>query len=350
MEEHERPPFNIPRMDYLKFYFKRCSARRIPLTQFGVKAYYSKYGLARELLPSFDFNSATHQRMGTMKLDLKIPCVRLGRKRMLLCAIAVFTLPLSAQQQNSQYSPRFGMGHLPDATVVQNPTVDSNAMAQGAKCFPWKLSEVRAGTADVKTLSIPANAKHVYEKACDALKRNRYEEVEQQARGAIEKFENYPAAWVILGLSLVAQQKAQDAHDACSHAATVDVAYLPAYLCSAEVSTRTGEWKQVLNASNLAISLNMGGDSYAFYYRATAYLHMNNLEEARKNAVQAAQIDVNHNDPTIDLLMAQIYQREGDNAQAMAQLQQLLRRHPDRQTTEEAKQRLATLQSQQPVK
>jgi tetratricopeptide (TPR) repeat protein len=154
----------------------------------------------------------------------------------------------------------------------------------------------------------------------------------------------------MLGLSLVEQKKAQNAHDACSHAATADAAYLPAYLCSAEVSTRNGEWKQVLNASNTAISLNLGGDSYAFYYRATAYLHMNNLEEAKKNALQAAQIDVNHYEPSLDLLMAQIYEREGDKAQAIAQLQQLLKRHPDRQTADEANQRLATLESQQPAK
>jgi tetratricopeptide (TPR) repeat protein len=287
-----------------------------------------------------------------MKSDFETPWVRLGRKQLLLWAVtmAVSALPLSAQQQNSQYSPRFGMGHLPDATVVQNPTVDSNAMAEDAKCFPWKLSEVRAGTVDVQTLKIPSNAKHEYEKACDASKKNKYEEVEQHARGAIEKFESYPAAWVMLGLSLVEQKKAQNAHDACSHAATADAAYLPAYLCSAEVSTRNGEWKQVLNASNTAISLNLGGDSYAFYYRATAYLHMNNLEEAKKNALQAAQIDVNHYAPSLDLLMAQIYEREGDKAQAIAQLQQLLKRHPDRQTADEANQRLATLESQQPAK
>ena len=242
------------------------------------------------------------------------------------------------------------MGHLPDATVVHSSTVDSNAMSEEAKCFPWKLSEVRAGTVDAKTLSIPSNAKHEYEKACDASKKKKYEEVEQHARGAIEKFEAYPAAWVMLGLSLEEQQKAQDAHDACAHAAKADPAYLPAYLCSAEVATRNAEWKQVLNASTMAISLNVGGDSYAFYYRATAYLHMDNLEEAKKNALQAEQIDVNHSEPSFDLLMAQIYEREGDKAQAIAQLEQLLKRRPDQQTAEEAKQHLATLESQQPAK
>jgi hypothetical protein len=82
-------------------------------------------------------------------------------KRMLFCAIAVAAVaPLSAQQQNSQYSPRFGMGHVPDATVVHGSDVESQAVADDAKCFPWKLSEVRAGTVDVQTLPIPSSAKH----------------------------------------------------------------------------------------------------------------------------------------------------------------------------------------------
>ena len=292
-----------------------------------------------------------------MKSDGNIPSLHLSWKQLLLSATAIaiamtsFARLLSAQQQqNSQYSPRFGMGHLPDATVVQNPTVESSALAEDAKCFPWKLSEERAGTVDVQNFNIPSNAKHEFVKACDASKKNKYQEVEQHARDAIEKFEKYPAAWVILGLSLVEQQKAIDAHDACAHAATADAAYLPAYLCSAEVSTRNAEWKQVLTASNTAISLHLGGDSYAFFYRATAYLHMNNLEEAKKNALQAAQIDVNHNEPSLDLLMAQIYEREGDKEQAVAQLQQLLKRKPDRQTTEEANKRLATLNSQPTAK
>ncbi|HWF12295.1 MAG TPA: hypothetical protein VG272_01055 [Candidatus Acidoferrales bacterium] len=287
-----------------------------------------------------------------MSSNCGITCVGLVWKRLLMCAIAMAAAAasISAQQQgNSQYSPRFGMGHLPDATVVHGSDVESSAIADDARCFPWKLSEVRAGTVDVQRLNIPSSAKHEYEKACEASKKNKPDEVEQHARAAIEKIEKYPAAWVMLSLSLAEQQKLDDAQEACAHAMKADPAYLPAYLCSAEVSTRKAEWKQVLTASSMAISLNLGGDSYAFYYRATAYLHLNNLDEAKKNALQAAQIDVNHSEPSIDLLMAQIYEREGDKAQAIAQLQLLLKRRPDRQTADAANQRLAALESQKPA-
>jgi len=202
----------------------------------------------------------------------------------------------------------------------------------------------------VKSLNVPAKAKHEYEKACEASRKNKFEEAERLARSAIEKYEDYPAAWVMLGMSLEEQHKAQEAREACSHAATVDAAYLPAYLCSAEVSTRNQERDQALDAANAALGLKSGGGVYSNYYRATAYLHMNNLVDARKSAYQAIQLDIDREEPSLYLLAAQIYERQGDDANAIAQLHELLKRRTDPQLAEAAKQLLAKVESQQPAK
>ena len=287
-----------------------------------------------------------------MKTFFNNSCELPSRKVILTFALAAVSVaPAFAQQpQNSQYNPRFGMGHLPDATVVHSANVDSNPLAAEEKCFPWKLPEGRATTVGVQSLNVPSKARKDYDKACEATKKGKYDEAEQFARGAIEKYDKYTAAWILLGASLNEEQKPQDALDACAHAATLDNAYMPAYLCTAEVSNRKQDWKQTLSAANAVLRLNAGGELYAFFYRASAYLHMNNLEEAEKSALQAVQIDANHDEPSISLLLAKIYERKGDNEKAIAQLQQLLKRHPDRQTAEEAKQSLATLESQQPAK
>jgi tetratricopeptide (TPR) repeat protein len=262
--------------------------------------------------------------------------------------MAASATALCAQQQNSQYSPRFGMGHLPDATVVNGSEVDTNAGQQA--CLPWKLSPVQNGAVGVKSLNVPSKAKHDYEKACEASRKSRPEEAERLARSAIEKYGEYPAAWVMLGMSLEEQHKGQEARDACSHAATVDATYLPAYLCAAEVSTQNEDWKQALDAADAALGLKSGGGVYSNYYRATAYLHMNNITEARKSAYQAIQLDIDHDEPGLYLLAAQIYERQGDQANAIAQLHELLKRHTDPQLAEAAKQLLAKLESQQPAK
>jgi hypothetical protein len=154
----------------------------------------------------------------------------------------------------------------------------------------------------------------------------------------------------MLGVILEEQHKAQEARDACSHAAAIDAAYLPAYLCAAEVSARTREWEQVLNAADLALGLKSEGDPYSYYYRAKAYLYMHKPVEAKKSALQAVEMDINHNEPSFNLLLAEIYEREGDRANAMAQLQQCLKHPSDRQHEDAAKQLLAKLESRQSTK
>jgi hypothetical protein len=274
----------------------------------------------------------------------------LSWKQLLLCGLAmvVSVIPLGAQK--IRYSPSFGVEGNPPVNVVHNWTFNTNPMADEEKCFPWKLAAVRSTTVSVTRLKVPSNARIEYEKACDASNRNRFEEAEQHARNAIDKFQDYSAAWVMLGMIHEEQHKAQEARDACSHAAAIDATYLPAYLCAAEVSARNREWEQVLNAADLALGLKSEGDPYANYYRAMAYLHKKNPVEAEKSALQAVEIDVNHNEPSFYLLLAQIYEREGDSANAIAQLQQFLKHHTDRQQENAAKRFLAKLESQQSTK
>jgi tetratricopeptide (TPR) repeat protein len=242
------------------------------------------------------------------------------------------------------------MGHKPTVTVVQSSTVDTNPMVDEEKCFPWKSSEVRGTAVSATRLKVPSQARREYERACDASNKNKLEEAEQHARNAIDKFQDFSAAWVMLGVILEEQHKAQEARDACSHAATIDAAYLPAYLCGAEISARNQEWKEVLNFADLALGLKSEENAYPYYYRAKAYLHTSNLVEAKKSALQALEIDVNHNEPSLYFVLAQIYEREGDSANAIAQLQQFLKLHPDLIQEDMAKQFLVKLESQQSTK
>jgi cytochrome c-type biogenesis protein CcmH/NrfG len=263
-------------------------------------------------------------------------------------AMGVSTIPLCAQR--TRYTPGFGAEGNPSVNVVHNSTFNSNPTANEEGCFPWKLTAVRSTTVSVTRLKVPSNARIEYEKACDASNRNKFEEAEQHARSAIDKFQDYSAAWVMLGVIHEEQHRAPEARDACSHAASIDATYLPAYLCAAEISARNREWQQVLNAADLAVGLKSEGNPYAYYYRAMAFLHTDNPVEAKKNALRAVEMEANHNEPSFNLLLAQIYQREGDSANAIAQLQQFLKHPTNQQQEGAAKRLLAKLESQQSTK
>jgi tetratricopeptide (TPR) repeat protein len=257
---------------------------------------------------------------------------------------------LPSRAQKIRYTPNFGAAGKPSVNVVQNSSFDGNPAPGEEGCFPWKLAAARSTTVSVARLKVPPKAREEYEKACEAHNKNKFEEAEQHARRAIQKLQDYSAAWVLLGVILEEQHKGPEAWDACSRAAAIDANYLPAHLCGAEVSVRSREWEQVLTSADLALGLQPEGDPYAYYYRATAYLHMNNQVDAKKSALQAMEMDTNHNEPSLYLLMAQIYAREGDTAGAIAQLQQFLKHPSDRQQEDAARQFLAKLESQASTK
>lgn len=233
----------------------------------------------------------------------------------------------------------------PDQRALPEPTI-----AEDEKCLPWNVPDVRATTVSVATLKVPSKARRDFEKGCEANNKNKFDEAQQYVRSAIDKFPSYAAAWVLLGLVLDEQRKTQEGREACLRATTIDPTYLQAYLCQAEFSARNQEWGQLLSLANVALGLNSEGDGYAYYYRAMAYFHMNNLIDAKRSALQAARIDINHNYVPLYFLLAQIYDAEGDSADAAAQLRQILKHHNDRQREDAMKRYLAKLESEQATK
>lgn len=232
---------------------------------------------------------------------------------------------------------------LPDIPQIPAPRV----VVEDEKCLPWNVSDMRAAAVSVARLNVPSKAKHEYDKACEANNSKNFVEAEQHARAAIDKFQDYAAAWVLLGVILEEENKAADAQEACFHAMTIDATYVPGYLCKEEFAIRKAQWDEVLNVSNVALGLNSMGDGYVYYYRAMADFHLHHLVEARKSALQAVDVGIKRNEIPLSFLLAQIYEASGDNADAADQLRQILKHHSGGQQEEDARQFLAKLESQQ---
>ncbi len=260
--------------------------------------------------------------------------------------VMLWVVPLRAQKN----SFNFGPAEKPTMSVVRDSPFDTYVSSDEETCFPWKGLTGRSRTVSVARLKIPSKARDEYDKACDAFSKSRFDRAEEHARNAIQKSQGYPAAWVLLGLVLEQQRKSGQAREACSRAVTIDAKYLPAYLCAAEISARSRDWDRVLNSAEIALSLDPTPDLYAYYYEAKAYLYTNHLSEAKKSALQALQLEANQDEPSLLFLLAQIYEREGDNADAIAQLKEFLRRPTDLPRENAAKRFLAELESQGPTK
>lgn len=283
----------------------------------------------------------------------------LRRKRVVLFALAMAlsAVPAGAQKTvkppgstgpRNDCRPSWGAPcGVQQVTIGDLPPLPKAVIADDEKCLPWGLSKERDSSTSLTTLKVPSKARREFEKACDAYHKKKFNDAEQHARSAIEKFKDYSAAWVMLGVVLDEQNKAQEARDACFHATKTDSKYLPGYLCAAEFSVRNQEWEQLLNLANVALGLGSEGNGYAQYYRAMADFHLNNLVDARMSALRAAELDANHNYLPLYFLLAQIYDAEGNKVSAATQLRQVLKHHPDQQQEDAARQYLAKLDAEQ---
>lgn len=286
-----------------------------------------------------------------------------------LCALIVvcLSLPASAQKGGTgggggrapapspaprASSPPIYGGSAPPIAIEQPlpttpdiPPPSRPVVIEDENCLPWNVSSVRDTAVSVTRLKVPGNARSEYQKACEANVKNKFVEAEKHARAAIDKFEAYSAAWVMLGVVLEQENKHDEARDACTHAVTKDSKYLPGYLCQAEFANRDRQWDKVANLADLALGLNSAGDGYAYYYRATALFHQNHLAQAKKSAEQAEEIDINRNQVPLSFLLAEIHEAEGNKDEAIAQLRQILKHHLEKPQEAAVKQYLADLEA-----
>jgi len=281
-------------------------------------------------------------------------------------AIALSALPIRAQKGGSGGGSRGSTGggfggrpSLPPFQPTPQPNTVPNvltptpqpmqkpAVVEDESCFPWDLTQVRDASVSAVRLGVPAKARSLYEKACDALKKKKLDEAEQHVRDAIQKYPKYPAAWVMLGQVLQDEQKMDEAHDACSQPITVDPTYLPPYLCLAGLLNLERKWDDLAAWSDRFLGMNPTGDMYAYYYRGLSLFHLHNLPEAQKCALKTIALDAEHRQAAFFFLLAQIYGEQGDVADASAQIEQFVKFSRSQQDKDAAKEYLSELQSQQ---
>jgi tetratricopeptide (TPR) repeat protein len=203
---------------------------------------------------------------------------------------------------------------------------------------------VSSPTVPIANLQASSKAKKDYAAACSALNDKKYGAAEERLRKAVQVEAKYPAAWVTLGQLLAAQQKTDEAHQACSRALEADSNYVVAYLCMAEVAARAQQWEAVLKHAGRAVELDPTNDAPGYAYSAAANLNLHRLDEAEKNGLRALEIDKDKNDPRVHFLMAQIYEAKRDLVGEAAQLREYLKYASDPQEVAMVKQALADVE------
>jgi tetratricopeptide (TPR) repeat protein len=255
--------------------------------------------------------------------------------------------PPSNQLPNSidQYSPAANLFDLAPVHVV----LDDNGKAIATSeytCFRPPLNSVSPATVGVVDLQVPSEPKNDYQEACQSLHKNKPADAEKHLRKAVEHYEKYAAAWILLGQVLEGQKKLGEANDACAKSLAASSSYLPGLLCLTEISTRQEHWLDALKFSTRALEIDPTSTPVAYTFSATANLELHHLAEAEASALRALAMDVKNSEPRVHYLLARIYAAKGDRTNFVAQLQEFVKYSKDPADVAVAKNLLAKLESQ----
>jgi tetratricopeptide (TPR) repeat protein len=228
---------------------------------------------------------------------------------------------------------------IPDDRVTGPDTGAALSVVPDESCFMWPLTGVRAPTEGVPSLKVAGRARKDFQRACKATNDRRLTNAEEALRRALEADALYPAAWVLLGQVLKAQQKPEDARGACAQALKADPSYLPADLCLADLCAIEQRWQDMLRFANASIALDPANNFHAYFYAAGAYYGLHQLPEAET----AAEIDKDQREPRTHFLLAQIYELQHEPDAEAAQLREYLKSATDPQDVAMVKKYLADL-------
>lgn len=268
----------------------------------------------------------------------------------ILCFLALPALTRAQHQAGSVNpgSPPPGiqpaqLGVLPVPPAPTTPA-DSTRLITAESCNSWTAAAVNSPTVSVERLAVPKGARAEFQKACAELKDGDFLAAEGGARKAVGLYSGYAAAWVVLGQALSAEHKDGEAVQACKQAMKVDPTYAPPYLCLAQFAERTNKWDDVYTFSGHALSLEPATDPYAFFYAALADLHLKRYAQAELDGRSAEKLDTANQIPELHLLLAQVYQAEGNKTDEVVELQKFLELSPHNPDWQTARTTLAEIQ------
>jgi tetratricopeptide (TPR) repeat protein len=235
-------------------------------------------------------------------------------------------------------------GYISSQMTVQfRSSLDSTEMGK-LVLTPIGGTQDLGGIVSVTSLSAPQGAQHEYAKGVQDLRDNKFDKAEKHFRKATDEFPKYAVAWEKIGQLDMQAQNREDARTCFQKAIEADPKYVPPYLMMATLNAEDSKWDSVLEITNHAINIDGQHFAHAYFLNSAAYLNTGNLAAAEKSGLRAEELDKQHVQPRIQLLLAEIFSRTGRVAVAAAHFRKFLELAPNSSEAEAVRTKLAKLE------
>ena len=205
-----------------------------------------------------------------------------------------------------------------------------------------RLAGVEGSSISVTSLLVPSKAHKEFDKAENDLRSNHPASATQHLEKAVAEYDKYAAAWNLLGGIYSSSGEKEKAGQAYAKAIASDPHYVPAYVGLASLQMQDAEYENARETAGKALALDPQ-TAAASLLQAAADISLNRLDEAEKIARNAEQ-QPHQTIPQIHAMLAQIFVKKGDYANAAAEMRAYLREAPQGRFASDVKKSLEQIE------
>jgi superkiller protein 3 len=195
----------------------------------------------------------------------------------------------------------------------------------------------------IASLNAPPTAKKEYEIGEALAGKKKWPLAEEHFRNATVLYPRYALAWSELGQAEQEQGRIPDAISDFTKAHQADPAYIKPVVQLAAAASVQKNWDEEMHSSEEAMKMHPVEFPAAYFYFAEATFHLGKLEDAEKLTREAIQLDPAGTCIETLVLLGAIFEKQGNNQDALIEYKNYLKLAPHGLRADEAKEAVARL-------
>lgn len=208
-----------------------------------------------------------------------------------------------------------------------------------------RLANVEGSVISVTSLEAPNDARKAYDKAREALKKNKLPEAEKDLQKAVEVYPKYAAAWYDLGRLQQRNSAIEQARQSYAHALAADAKFTSPYLQLADLAAASQNWPDLADITSRLLKLDSLDYPQQYLYNAIANFNLGKFDATEQSARAGQKLDTSHQYPKLDWVLAMALAKKKDFAGAVEQMRSYLQFAPASEDIAKRKKELADLEA-----
>jgi len=210
-----------------------------------------------------------------------------------------------------------------------------------------RVAEAEGSAISVTSLLVPEDARKEYDRALKDMQSNKAKSAREHFEKAIQKYDQYAAAWYQLGRIQLAEGDRSKAAESWQRAIALDAQYVPPYMDLAVMQVQDQQWQAAVETTSKALSLDRSL-GYASFLNAIGNFNLKQFDAAEQSAREAEKWP-HENIPQVHALLADILLQKEEYVEAVEHMRAYLEESPEGNFAEQIKKNLAELEPHLPL-